>query len=335
MDIVQDLDRQAWQDFVNQHPDSQIFHTPEMFEVFSHTRGYRPTLWAAVNSHRYPLALLLPVEISLSGGLLRRFTTRAVAYGSVLCTPGTEGERALRRLLEAYKQATGGQFLFTELRNLVDLKPYQRVLNDSGFKFEEHLNFLVDLNRPEEEIWSDIRSNAQRNVRKAAKLDVEIEDVDDPHRVPDVYALLKEVYNRIQVPLADLSFFLSSYEILHPKGMMKMLVSRAENADIGALTLLLHKDIILYWYTGTLREYSSYRAGDALVWHALKWGTQNGFRTLDFGGAGKPDEEYGVRDFKAKFGGTLVNYGRNVCVHAPLALQASKAVYSVARRLIR
>ena len=52
----------------------------------------------------------------------------------------------------------------------------------------------------------------------------------------------------------------------------------------------------------------------------------------DFGGAGKPDEEYGVRDFKAKFGGELVCYGRNTCVHAPVLLQFSRFGYDILRR---
>jgi hypothetical protein len=44
----------------------------------------------------------------------------------------------------------------------------------------------------------------------------------------------------------------------------------------------------------------------------------------DFGGADKPNEKYGVRDFKAKFRGNLVCYGRNTCVHTPLVLHLSK-----------
>ncbi|MDH4208252.1 MAG: hypothetical protein OEV76_05210, partial [Anaerolineae bacterium] len=56
-------------------------------------------------------------------------------------------------------------------------------------------------------------------------------------------------------------------------------------------------------------------------------------RVYDFGGAGKADEEYGVRDFKAKFGGDLVCYGRNTCVHAPFRLAMSKLGYEGYRRL--
>jgi lipid II:glycine glycyltransferase (peptidoglycan interpeptide bridge formation enzyme) len=35
-------------------------------------------------------------------------------------------------------------------------------------------------------------------------------------------------------------------------------------------------------------------------------------------GAGKPEETYGVRDFKARFGGELVEHGRYLCVRKPL-----------------
>jgi serine/alanine adding enzyme len=45
--------------------------------------------------------------------------------------------------------------------------------------------------------------------------------------------------------------------------------------------------------------------------------------------AGKPEEEYGVRDFKAKFGGYLVNFGRNIHVHKPTWLGISKFGYQI------
>jgi len=38
-------------------------------------------------------------------------------------------------------------------------------------------------------------------------------------------------------------------------------------------------------------------------------------------GAGKLDEEYGVREFKEKFGGKLVEYGRFICVNNRLLYQ--------------
>jgi serine/alanine adding enzyme len=332
--IVHTLPEEGWHRFVEEHPAGNIFHTPEMFQVFAHTAGCQPEIWAATDGDSRILALLLPTRVTMMSGLLYRLTTRAVAYGSILHDSSPEGHQALRVLLRAYAQEAKGSMLFTELRNLSNLSDVQPVLGECGFVYEDHLNFLIDLARPSEEIWQSVRSSAKRNIKKARKLRVVIEEANDLNRVQAAYTLLREVYKRIQVPLADVSLFQSAFEILHPQGMLRILIAKVENIDVGAMTLLLYKDTIYYWYTGTVRKPTPHRAGDLLVWHALEWGNQNGFRTLDFGGAGKPDEEYGVRDFKAKFGGTLVNYGRNICVHAPMRLKLSEKAYNIVRRFL-
>jgi lipid II:glycine glycyltransferase (peptidoglycan interpeptide bridge formation enzyme) len=334
MNIVRQLDEHSWRNFVDNHPQGQIFHTPEMFQVFAQTAGYRPNLWAAVDDNNHPLALLLPVEITLMGGPLRWLTSRAVAYGSVLGLPGSEGERALEALLDTYKREVERSILFTELRNLSDWSELQPVLNKCDFTYEEHLNFLLDLTRPTENIWKDIRSNARRNVRKARKSDVVIQEANTLEQIHTAYALLESTYKRLQVPLAPISLFRAALETLVPRGMFKVLVAQVEDVDIGVLTLLLYKDIVYYWYAGVTMEHASYRASDLLVWHVLEWGSQNGFRVLDFGGAGKPDEEYGVRRFKAKYRGELVNYGRNIYVHSKLRLQLSQIGYSLYRKFL-
>ena len=96
---------------------------------------------------------------------------------------------------------------------------------------------------------------------------------------------------------------------------------------------LLYKGVMYGWYGGVDRAYAGYTPGELLAWHILKWGVGNGYHLYDFGGAGKPDVEYGVRDFKAKFGGDLVCYGRNICVHAPVLLYLSRWGYAAYRRL--
>jgi len=93
--------------------------------------------------------------------------------------------------------------------------------------------------------------------------------------------------------------------------------------------------VIYGWYGGVDRAYSSYTPSEFITWHILKWGSENGYLTYDFGGAGSPNEKYGVRDFKAKFGGRLVSYGRNTCVHDPVLLQISTAGYNIIRYFIR
>jgi len=333
--IVHTLPEEEWRRFVDEHPHGNIFHTPEMFQVFSRAKGYRPTLWAAVDSGDCPLALLLPVQITLMDGLLRRFTTRAVAYGSVLCTPGPEGKEALAMLLQAYKQEVKGSILFTELRNPSDLSDLQSVLNDNGFAYEDHLNYLVDLKRPPEAILQSIGQRTRKKIRRALRQgEVIIEEADRCEQVTLCYELLQRTYVTARVPLADRSLFEAAFDVLYPRGMIKFLLARVGNAYAAGSVELVYKDTIYGWYGGMDRAYSDYIPNELLLWHIFQWGAGNSYKVYDFGGAGKPDEEYGVRDFKAKFGGTLVNYGRNTCVHAPVRLRLSQMAYNVVRRFL-
>jgi len=334
MQIVHQLKNDRWRAFVDAHPQGNIFHTPEMFEAYTQAKGHHPELWAAVDDEDEILALFIPVEITLLGGPLRPFTSRAVVFGSTLCLAEQEGKDALELLLKDYNEATKNSVLFTEMRNLTDLIDVRPVLDSQGFVFEEHLNFLISLDVPETELWKCIRSNARRNIQKAQKMGVKITEADDLTSMPEAYAVMKDVYHRIQVPLPDQSLFESVFRILHPKGMLRILLARVGEKIVGVLNLLLYKDVVFYWYTGTLREFSAYRTNDLLVWHALEFGHRNHFRIFDFGGGGKPDEEYGVREFKAKFGGTLVNYGRHMKIHSPLRLKLSREGYQLMRRFL-
>lgn len=330
--IIQSLPEKEWRRFVDKHPQSNIFHTPDMFDVFAQAKGYEPSLWAAVNDRGSTLALFTPVRVTLMDKMLSRFTTRSIAYGSVLGNPNSDGQEALTKLLRTYEHKAREVSLFTELRNLSDLGKVQPFLQGSGFVYEEHLNYLVDLTRSPEEIWSSLDSNVRTNVRKARRMGVVVQELISPDQVPAAYAVLAQVYENIHVPLAHLSLFEAAFEILYPLGMIKILTACVQETCIGVAVRLLYKGTIHAWYAGADREYASYKANDLLNWHILEWGSQNGFTRFDFGGAGKPDQDYGPRKFKAKFNGTLVNYGRNVCVHHPYRLRLSQWGYEMYRR---
>jgi serine/alanine adding enzyme len=332
--IVHALPEEEWRRFVEEHPAGNIFHTPEMFQVFSRAKNHQPELWAATEDGRV-LALLLPVKITLVQGLLCPFTTRSVAYGGLLCTPGAKGQEALTRLLYTYRREVKEGPLFTELRNLSDLSIIQPILQDSGFTYEDHLGFLVDVSLPVDQVWGNIRKSARRKIKKAlTKNQLEVMEIRNRAQVAICHAVFKESYAAAHVPLADPSLFGSAFDILYPKGMVKFLVGRVKDTCVAASAALLYKDVIYGWYRGFNRTYSSYLPNDLMVWYILKWAAENGYRVFDFGGAGSPDKDYGPRRFKAKFGGKLVNYGRNICVHAPVRLRLSEKVYNIARRFL-
>jgi serine/alanine adding enzyme len=335
LQIANALDETTWRQFVHDHPQGNVFHTPEMFQVLSRAKGHQPRLWAAANAQGQVLALLLPVLVTLTRGLPRRLTARAIAYGSVLHEPGPAGEEALMILLRAYTQAASRQALFTELRHLSDMSAVQPVLTQCGFTYEDHLNYLIDLNRAPDAIMQSIGARTRKHIRQGLrKGEVIVEQIDRRDLLHPWYALIRQSYAAAQVPVPDLSLFEAAFDVLRPKGMAQFWLARAGEAHVAASAELPYKDTLYGWYSGMDRRYAGLLPGELLMWHVLKWGAENGYKVYDFGGAGKPAEEYGVRNFKAKFGGQLVCFGRSICIHAPRLLRLSTWGYRLYRRLL-
>jgi len=332
--IVETLPEDRWQAFVDSHPQGNIFHTPAMQAVFARTRGCEPLLRAAVADDGRLLALLTAVGIRLTSGPLARLTSRAVAYGGVLCAEDEEGQEALAALLRGHNRSSGRRFLFTELRHRSDATTLQPTLAACGYEHEQELNFLIDLARPVEVIWEGLNRTARKNVHRAERDGLVVQEVSTEEGLTDFYALLRQVYADAQVPLADVSLFRAAFELLRRRGLARFVLARSPQGVAGARVVLLYKGVIFDWYAGADRQRRDSRPNDFLVWHTLQWGAAHGYHTFDFGGAGHPDVPYGVRDFKAKFGGRLVNFGRERCVHAPRLLRLSEAGYNLLRRFL-
>ena len=328
--ILHSLDEDRWRDFVATHPDGNIFHTPEMFRVFSGAEGNTPELWAAVDERI--LALMVPVRISLAARMHALPLTRSVVYGGPLCAPGPEGQEGLALLLRSYNRSARGRTLFTECRNLCESKCLQDVLAREGFDYEDHLNYLIDLAPAPEAIFQNIGVRTRKHIRRAMRKGaVAVEEITDRRRIPECYSLLYRTYREAEVPLAHPSLFKKAFDVLHPKGMIRYTLGSVEGTPAAVSVELLYKNVAYGWYGGSNRDFSACAPNELLMWRILEWCSANGYTTYDFGGAGRPEEAYGPREFKAKFGGTLVCFGRNIKVHSPQILKISKFSYSLIR----
>lgn len=332
--IVNTLPEDKWRTYVDVHPDGNIFHTPEMFQVFSRVKGYSPEIWAALGEDQQIMALFLPIHISVIDGMLQRITTRTNVFGGILANPGPDGEKALFDLLRAYQRDSGKRSLFTEIRNMSSINGYRPLLNHIKFTFEEQLNYIIDLTPSPEDVFNRIGKRTRKNIRNGRnKGDVKIKTVDDQAGVLESYELLQKSYYHAQVPLSDVSLFTSAFEHLEPLGMIKIRTAMVGKSPAATSMELFYKDLIFGWYSGMDREFSSYIPNDLLMAYILESGSESGYRKYDFGGAGKSDEDYGVRQFKAKFGGELVNYGRNTWIPSPLIFSVTNFGYEIVQKL--
>ena len=84
---------------------------------------------------------------------------------------------------------------------------------------------------------------------------------------------------------------------------------------IGGITFLIYKDKVYEYYIHSDRKFGNFHASEIATYQPILWGSKNKVRIYDMMGAGKPNIDYGVRDFKMGFGGDLVEYGRFKKVH--------------------
>lgn len=334
VEVVCDLPREDWARFVDEHPDGNVFHTPEMFDVFARVKNHRPEVWAAVDGSRIQ-ALFLPVQVSVFGGWRSWLSTRAVVYGGALCTEGRAGAEALSLLLRDYDRRVAPSVLFTEVRNVSDATALQPAYLEAGYGYEPHLNYLVRLEDGPEAVLARIGKRTRKNIRRGLNRGVvAVEEIGDERGLTVCYDLLSATYLRARVPLADVSLLRAALEVLGAKGMVRVSRAAVDGATAAVSIDLLYRDVAFGWYGGTDRSYAAESPNELLTWRVLEWAAESGYRTYDFGGAGHPDVPYPVRDFKAKFGGELVGYGRNTRIHSPRRLRLTELGYEAYRRLV-
>lgn len=331
--IVQALDDEIWNDFVQNHPKGSILQTPWMMHVYQGTKNYFPSVLAALTPHGDILALLLSVRVQTLPDPLSTFSSRSMFYAEPLCLQNSDGREALKALLDMHDQRVKNEVLFSEIRPLFESNGDKTCLEECGFKYEDYLNFVIDLEKPHEELWSSLTSSCRANIRRGQKAGVQIEDMTTEQGVDILYGQVQATYEHAHVPLADKSLFQQALRVLEPLGMVKIFVARLDGEPIGASIVLLYKQREFEWYWGARRIKSIYPA-ECVTWHRIEWGHKNGYAVYDFGGAGWPDKPYGVRGFKSKFGGELVCFGRYRKIYSPLKMILAENSYNIARAAI-
>jgi lipid II:glycine glycyltransferase (peptidoglycan interpeptide bridge formation enzyme) len=327
------LNKKDWGKFVYDHPHGNIFQTPEMAEVYTRTKNYEPISLAVIDDTDEIVAILLAVVRKVMGGILEPFSSMAIIQGGPLFAEGESGIDALKVLMDHYDKLARKKALFTEIRNMWDTSAISNLLNEIGYEYEEHLNFLVDLTKSKEDVWYGLSKSRRRYIRKAREKGVTVKEIKNRNLISSFYDLLQQTYKNAKIPLTDISLFESAFDTLTPTNMLKVFLASYNNEYIGGIMCPIYKGVITEWYVTGSRAHSKLYPSDMVSWYPIEWGLENGYHTFDFLGAGKPDEEYGVRDFKRQFGGNLVNFGRYKRVHSPLKMTIAEKGFQVYKRV--
>jgi serine/alanine adding enzyme len=287
--MVEILERpdKSWDRFVEQHPAATVAHLGAWGPVISGSYGHEVAYLQARDGDE--VTGVLPLVLIRSRLFGRRLVSMPfLDYGGILADPGSEAEAALARTALDLARQRGAQS--------VGLRQF-RPTGLPQPPADGRVTMLLPLSS-EEAVWKALPSERRNRVRKGQK-----------HGLVAVWGggeLLEDFYRVFATNMRDLGspvhsrrFFQVMFEEL--AGVVRLLVVRdANHRAVGAAVVLTFRDtIIVPGWVSSLREAFDLCPNFVLYWEVIRFGCQNGYRSLDLG---RSFRNAGTFEFKRQWG---------------------------------
>ncbi|HWQ82329.1 MAG TPA: GNAT family N-acetyltransferase [Ignavibacteria bacterium] len=307
--------------FIDSQDDISVFQSLYFHELSKRSESTDSIIITCRKSGKIAGIMLVQIQ-NYFGKALGMISKRAVITGGPHSAKNDSG--VTDEILREYGKYIRNRVVYTQVRRLYQNHDFTGLFLRNGYVYSDHLNYIIDLSKGEEECWKNLHSKRRNEVRKAIKEGITFSEIHYDKEMDSAYNILKSIYGKARLPLPEGGFFDTAFEIMGRDGVLRIFGGYFEGKLIGVMYILCYKGVMYDWYAGSYPEYLKKCPNDLITWEVIRWGANNGYRTFDFGGAGSPGKEYGVRDFKKKFGGIEINTGRFELVHKPSVMKFSK-----------
>ncbi len=331
---------ETWEKWCAGNAPVHFFQHPAFARLVINSGVYRHGLLVALEDGKPWTAVLSYVLMHEHGWAFRRLTTRAVVYGGpVFATGLSEDEKstAVETLLNSLNSHLKNRCLYIQFRNFSDNTSFEKIFGSFGYRFTDRLNLLKSIEDPEK-AFQALSPSRRRQVRLSRDKGLVIRLAQNIEEISQFYLLLQELYrDKVRKPLPPPELFNQFYLLSQTRSYGCILIAEYQGKIAGGIVApYTPGGSIFEWYVCGLDK--AYRPlgiypSAALTWAAMEAGIAAGCQTFDFMGMGVPHKPYGVREFKARFGGTWVNHGRWLRINHTLSYRMVEIAYNLMRRL--
>jgi serine/alanine adding enzyme len=304
----------SFEDFSTTHPDSNFFQSGIFYKFINGLENYAPVLLICEDDYGSIKGSLLAVIQKDNNKFLRYFSSGIIVRGGPLIDENSDTKAILENLLNHLIKITEKQALFIQFRNFKNQHDHLLIFKKMNFRFLDHQNLIIET-KNEKEVWANISKSKKRQIRKSFINGASIVGNPSPEEFHQFYLILKELYKKkVHKPLPSWSFFQRFFDLSKDPFFGIIRIIKYNDVIIGGILCPVSSpEMIHEWYVcGLDQQYKSHGIYPSVLstWSAIEYAFRNNIKFFDFLGLGKPENDYGVRDFKLKFGGILVNYGR-------------------------
>ena len=301
---VMEVDSQTdprWEALVTTLPNGLIYHHPAWLQVLQEAYGYKPVNLACEDSNGQ-LRGVLPLFYTRGLFTGRRFSSlpRTPVAGPLACDD--QATTALvRAASEQARDQPGAQLQLKVLSNVID------GLVDGVVGVPWRTTYVLELpERPELLRIGNSRNHARIKwaANKATKLGVEVHPAETERELRAWYELYLNTMRWVAVPPRPYRFFEVAWQLLQPRGLMRLLLAKHYEAGqprlLAGSLFLMFGQTAFYAFTGWRREDLPLRPNDVIQWRAIQDACADGFRYYDLGEVTKNNQ--GLAEFKSKWG---------------------------------
>lgn len=201
-----------------------------------------------------------------------------------------------------------------QIRNSDQLKYFSSQLLNNNFQFSEHLNIKLNTS-DRKDCWATLSPQRKKQIRKGMQQGASIIESSQESEVIAFYKILRSLYQKkIKKQLPPLKLFIRFFELSLKNNRAKLFLVKYNEKIIGGSICPIDpsKQIFEWYICGLDKAYKNIYPSVLATWAPIKYASENNIPIFDFMGAGNPHIHYGVRNFKKKFGGTLINTGKFV-----------------------
>ncbi|PIS29730.1 hypothetical protein COT42_04520 [Candidatus Saganbacteria bacterium CG08_land_8_20_14_0_20_45_16] len=305
-------DREAWNNFVANSPDSPVLQSFEWGELKSHF-GWQPLRLAIENAGK----IVAGISILKKTIPYIKHTIFYAPRGPVVDYQKKELLHFLMEEVEKEAEKQRATLLKIDPDILADDEPNLEQLKRAGFlkasrQIQPRATILLNLEPSLDEIIASFEEKTRYNIRLSAKKGVVVKEDSSSLGIEAFYKLYQETSIRDKFLIHPIKYYQKIREIMFERGLGSNFIAYYKDEPIASVIVFNFGKKLWYMYGASSIAHRNVMPNHLLHWEIIKWAKAKGIVTYDLWGipvnprVGHP--LFGVYRFKKGFNGQVVKY---------------------------
>jgi lipid II:glycine glycyltransferase (peptidoglycan interpeptide bridge formation enzyme) len=310
--IITYAERDRWNDFVANSPNSSVLQSYEWGELKSNF-GWQPIRLALEDGEKIVAGIsILKREIPvIKHSLFYAPRGPVVDFGD---------KELLHQLLAAIEKEADRHHavsLKIDPEIAADNLPAVKNLTALGFdralkQVQPRATYVINLARDLDDLLASFEEKTRYNIRLAEKKGVVVREEPDEHGIAHFHELYRVTAQRDKFLVHPEAYYQKIRQVLYPGGLGTTFIAYYDHQPIAAVIIFAFGKTIWYMYGASSSESRNVMPNHLLHWEVIKWAKERGYKEYDLWGIpANPRADhplFGVYRFKKGFNGALVKY---------------------------